>query len=391
MTIGTLALEGSRLEGLELILSGLVHPVAEYVLPEHGGATAAPMLRVPPDLVDSVERGGELTLTDRDNTPLAVLTVTGASLGVDSAWLAGPLRGVRAAEHGIGRHRRMRRETDLEGRVAVIVSEACAADVLRAVAFAEGRPIDFVLAGGPDAVVSGKALADLEACIEQLPDARVWFVPDTDLGTPEIDAVSLLTDSRRPAEVVDLRRPVSSPSRGAVLLFTGLSGAGKSTIARAVSQHLAARGLHRPVLLDGDNVRHELSSELGFSREDRDKNVQRIAWVAARVAEGGGLAICAPIAPFAASREAMRTKVEPNAPFLVIHVATPLHIAEGRDRKGLYAKARAGLLTDFTGIDSPYEAPVDPALRIDTSTLSVEECVERVERMLREKSLVSGS
>jgi sulfate adenylyltransferase len=176
-----------------------------------------------------------------------------------------------------------------------------------------------------------------------------------------------------------------------VLLFTGLSGAGKSTVARALVESVTARGLAKPVLLDGDDVRQELSAGLGYGREDRERNLTRIAWVAARVAEVGGLAVCAPIAPFASAREAMRQRVEPKSPFLVIHVATPMAVAEARDRKGLYAKARAGLIPDFTGIDSPYEVPQDADLVIDTSRTGVGECVDSVLGMLREKGLVVES
>ena len=176
--------------------------------------------------------------------------------------------------------------------------------------------------------------------------------------------------------------PADRTRRGLLIVLSSPSGAGKSTVARALVEHLHAHTRQPAVLLDGDDVRREIAGELGFSREDRDRNLQRIAWVAARIAEVGGVAVCAPIAPFASSRDAMRAKVEPASPFLVVYVATPIEVAEARDRKGLYARARAGLIPDFTGIDSPYEVPADADLVLDTSRISVEDCVEQVLEML---------
>ena len=156
--------------------------------------------------------------------------------------------------------------------------------------------------------------------------------------------------------------------RGLVVFFTGLSGSGKSTLARAL-----ADVLDPPVtLLDGDVVRRHLSRGLGFSREDRDLNVERIGWVAAEVAKHGGTAVCAPIAPYDEMRKRVRRMAtDVGADFLLVWVSTPLEVCEARDRKGLYAKARRGELTGFTGIDDPYEAPTDADLVLDTSQLSV--------------------
>ena len=135
----------------------------------------------------------------------------------------------------------------------------------------------------------------------------------------------------------------------------------------------------RPVtLLDGDIVRTHLSSELGFSREHRDLNVRRIGFVASEITKNGGVAICAPIAPYAVTRRQVREMIEPYGGFVEIHVATPLEVCETRDRKGLYAKARAGLIKGFTGIDDPYESPVAPELRVDTSGLNPEESIQQV-------------
>jgi len=183
-----------------------------------------------------------------------------------------------------------------------------------------------------------------------------------------------------PEVVEELRRTYPPRARqGFTLFFTGLSGSGKSTMANAVMVKLMERGGRAVTLLDGDVVRKHLSSELGFSKEHRDLNIRRIGFVAAEITRNGGVAICAPIAPYASTRRAVRQMVEEaNGGFIEIHVATPIEECERRDRKGLYAKARAGQITGFTGIDDPYEAPVDPELRIDTTDVSVEEAAQQV-------------
>jgi sulfate adenylyltransferase len=165
---------------------------------------------------------------------------------------------------------------------------------------------------------------------------------------------------------------------GAVVLFTGLSGSGKSTIARGLVEALADGGTRGVTLLDGDEVRQHLSAELGFDVASRERNVERIGWVAALVARHGGIAIAAPIAPFAVSRARVRGMALPHGPFLLVWVSTPLETCEARDRKGLYARARAGEVPDFTGISSPYEAPDDADLVIDTTVTGVDEAVELV-------------
>lgn len=181
-------------------------------------------------------------------------------------------------------------------------------------------------------------------------------------------------------EVVEELRKTFPPraKQGFTLFFTGLSGSGKSTIANAVMVKLMERGGRPVTLLDGDRVRRHLSSELGFSKAHRDLNIRRIGFVAAEITRNGGAAICAPIAPYSATRQAVREMVESaNGGFLEIHVATPLEECERRDRKGLYAQARAGQITGFTGIDDPYEAPETPELRIDTTDCSVEEAAQQ--------------
>ena len=170
--------------------------------------------------------------------------------------------------------------------------------------------------------------------------------------------------------------------KGAVVFFTGLSGSGKSTVAAALAELLRDEGARGVALLDGDVMRRSISAGLGFDRGSRNTNVQRLGVAAAEVARAGGIAIAAPIAPFAEGR-ALAREAAAGLPFLLVHINTPLEICEQRDRKGLYAKARAGEISDFTGISSPYEAPLDADLTIDASTVSANDAAELVKERLK--------
>ena len=178
--------------------------------------------------------------------------------------------------------------------------------------------------------------------------------------------------------------------QGFTLLFTGLSGSGKSTIANVLLVKLLEMGGRSVTLLDGDLVRKNLSSELGFSREHRDINIRRIGYVASEITKNGGAAICAPIAPFDAVRKQVRAMIEPLGGFMVVHVATSLEVCEQRDRKGLYAKARAGIIKEFTGISDPYEAPEDAEIIIDTADLTAEEAAQQIVLHLEKEGYVVG-
>jgi sulfate adenylyltransferase len=206
-------------------------------------------------------------------------------------------------------------------------------------------------------------------------DAAAWAAV-TAMLDDAVGAVQLPTQSEI-AELLRQWRP-PRPERGLTVFFTGLSGSGKSTIARGLVAAIRERYDRTVTLVDGDVARRMLSAGLGFSRPDRELNVRRIGWVAAEITRHGGLAVCAPIAPYASTRAEVRQMVEANGDFVLIHVATPLEVCEQRDRKGLYAKARAGVITEFTGISDPYEEPDDADLRIDTSSITVEEAVAAV-------------
>jgi len=192
------------------------------------------------------------------------------------------------------------------------------------------------------------------------------------------------------SEVVAELRKTHPPKhkQGFVIFLTGLSGAGKSTIANALLVKFLEMGDRKVTLLDGDVVRENLSDELGFSKTDRDKNIKRIAFVAKEIAKNGGIAICAPIAPYAEARNNARKEIKSSGGFLEIYISTPLEVCEARDPKGLYAKARAGRIEGFTGVSDPYETPESPDLAIDTQDTSAEEAAQRIILKLEKEGFI---
>ena len=209
--------------------------------------------------------------------------------------------------------------------------------------------------------------------------ARVLNISGTDLRDRLNQGRDIPAWFTYPEVVHELRR--SYPPRhkqGVTIFFTGLSGSGKSTIANVLRTKFLETGGRPVTLLDGDLVRKHLSSELGFSKEHRDINIRRIGYVASEITKNGGIAICAPIAPYDAVRKQLREMIEPLGGFILVHVATPLEVCEQRDRKGLYAKARAGILKEFTGISDPYEEPKDAEVVINTTDLSPEEAAQEI-------------
>ncbi len=222
------------------------------------------------------------------------------------------------------------------------------------------RPLGLIEAGTER---TDLALGELDDLLDRGEDIPAWFTP--------------------PAVAAELRRArPPRRQRGLVVFFTGLSGSGKSTLARALRDALSERGDRTVSLLDGDLVRALLSAGLTFSRSDRDLNIARIGFVATEIARHGGIAICAPIAPYAQARREVRRAVQEVGDFLLVYVATPAEVCEARDRKGLYAKARAGLIDHFTGVSDPYEEPDDADLVIDTSVLTRQEALAAVMNLL---------
>ncbi|MEZ5769747.1 MAG: bifunctional sulfate adenylyltransferase/adenylylsulfate kinase [Paracoccaceae bacterium] len=194
-----------------------------------------------------------------------------------------------------------------------------------------------------------------------------------------------------PEVVRELRR--TRPPRaqqGFTVFFTGFSGSGKSTIANALMVKLMEMGGRPVTLLDGDIVRKNLSSELGFSKEHRDLNIRRIGYVASEITKNGGIAICAPIAPYATTRRAVREEIEQFGAFVEVHVSTSIEECERRDRKGLYKLAREGKIKEFTGISDPYDVPTNPELAVDTENVDVDNCAHQVLLKLESMGLIAG-
>jgi adenylylsulfate kinase len=190
------------------------------------------------------------------------------------------------------------------------------------------------------------------------------------------------------ATVTRTRREAQNGHRSAILWFTGLSGAGKSTLAHAVEEELHRLGC-RTFVLDGDNVRHGLCGDLGFTAEHRIENIRRVGEIAKLFIEAGVIVLTAFISPFRSDRERVRGMVE-HGDFIEIHCDSPLDVCESRDVKGMYKKARAGQIPEFTGISSPYEAPENPELRVDTGSEKLEQCVQQVLDEITQRGIAGG-
>ena len=216
--------------------------------------------------------------------------------------------------------------------------------------------------------------------IDEVPEgAEVKSISGTELRTRLAEGRSIPSWFTFPDVAAELRR--SHPPRskqGFTVFFTGLSGSGKSTVANVLQVMLLQMGGRSVTLLDGDIVRTNLSSELGFSKEHRDLNIQRVGFVASEITKGGGIALCAPIAPYAAVRKQNRDLISKVGGYMLVYMATPLEVCEQRDRKGLYAKARAGIIKEFTGISDPNEVPEDPDVVIDTSDTTPEAAAQQI-------------
>jgi sulfate adenylyltransferase len=222
--------------------------------------------------------------------------------------------------------------------------------------------------------------------------ARVLNLSGTDLRDRLNEGREIPAWFTYPEVVRELRR--SYPPRhkqGVTIFFTGLSGSGKSTIANVLLTKFLETGGRPVTILDGDLVRKHLSSELGFSKEHRDINIRRIGYVASEITKNGGIAICAPIAPYDNTRKHVRQMIEPYGGFILVHIATPIETCEGRDRKGLYAKARAGIIKEFTGISDPYEVPADAEVVINTAELSAEEAAQEIILHLEQQGFIGVS
>jgi sulfate adenylyltransferase len=426
-------LEGASLDDLDLLLGGAYAPLTGYLARDEADAversgrladgTPWPLpltLELP---AEGAAEGSTLLLRDPEGAPVGRLTVTSVEPTTPgSVSVAGPVDAVASREavtFGFLRRPATEVAAEVTGPVLAVPVDgplSCAElEHLTATATELGAHVLLLPLVGADCVRDPDALVRMTlAAAAALPStARVVAVPlprrpallDALLrvhvaaaygATHVISAVSPaeglpatvvapgVPDGRYPDAVdAELRRSdPPRPAQGLTVFFTGLSGSGKSTLARALAGRLAERGDRTVSLLDGDVVRRSLSAGLGFSREDRDRNVTRIGWVAAEVTRHGGVAICAPIAPYASVRAEVRRMVERHGGFVLVHVATPIAECERRDRKGLYAQARAGIIPAFTGVSDPYEAPDDADLTIDTTDLTIAEATDRVLRLL---------
>ena len=233
--------------------------------------------------------------------------------------------------------------------------------------------------------------AQYEATDEVADGSTVLNISGTELRRRLNEGLDIPDWFSFPQVVSELRR--SRPPRaqqGFTVFFTGFSGSGKSTIANSLMIKLMEMGGRPVTLLDGDIVRKNLSSELGFSKDHRDLNIRRIGYVASEITKNGGIAICAPIAPYSSTRRAVREDIEAFGAFVEVHIATSIEECERRDRKGLYKLARAGKIKEFTGISDPYDVPVDPDLRLETENIAVDSCAHQVLLKLESMGLIGA-
>jgi len=233
--------------------------------------------------------------------------------------------------------------------------------------------------------------AQYEAIDEVADGSTVLNISGTELRRRLNEGLNIPDWFSFPHVVSELRK--SRPPRarqGFTVFFTGFSGSGKSTIANSLMIKLMEMGGRPVTLLDGDIVRKNLSSELGFSKEHRDLNIRRIGYVASEITKNGGIAICAPIAPYSNTRNAVREDIEAFGAFVEVHIATSIEECERRDRKGLYKLARAGKIKEFTGISDPYDVPLEPDLRLETENVEVDNCAHQVLLKLESMGLIGA-
>ncbi|WP_245155964.1 adenylyl-sulfate kinase [Nocardioides sp. 503] len=372
-----------ELDDLELLSIGALLPTRSFNEP--GSAVT---LTLPAEVAAAAAEAGAVELVDPEGLPLARVSV-----GSTDGWSVEPLT---HAQHGPFRSHYLSPAVVREryaGRVFVPVTDALTDVQLREIRDL-GPSVLLTLVGHGTPELSPVALLRATLAAADFLDAVVVAVPlashgvatvDHDLGVQVvanyagIDRVHGLQDGGELpleiAEIVEADHPAPD-EQGLVLFFTGLSGSGKSTLARALMDRILERGERTLTSLDGDIVRRNLSSGLTFSKEDRETNIRRIGWVAAEISRHGGVAVCSPIAPFDETRQQVRAMVEEaGGAFFLVHVATPLEECERRDRKGLYAKARAGKIPEFTGISSPYEEPQDADVRVDTTGRSIDDAL----------------
>ena len=398
-----------ELDDLELLSHGALAPLSGFEGPD-GLVT----LHVPADVAASAKDAGAVELVDPEGVPLATVTIESTYEVGDRVGVVGDVAPITHNEFGA--FRRLYLSPDAvkqqygDAAVTVPVAGPLTTEDLEHIGKAAGGAPVVLLAlvgtGTPDLPAPALIRATLAAA-DHLPEAHVVAVPlasrgdaalDHELGQRVVgayapgDVVAVTGEGELPDDVASIvEKALPAPDeQGLVLFFTGLSGSGKSTIARALHDVILEQGDRTVTSLDGDVVRRNLSKGLTFSKEDRETNIRRIGWVAAEISRHGGVAICSPIAPFDSTRKQVRAMVDDaGGAFVLIHVATPLEECERRDRKGLYAKARRGEIPEFTGISSPYEEPEDAAVRVDTTGRTIEAALGDVLTHLRNEGYLS--
>ena len=405
----SIALQAHELAALELLMQGALAPLRGFntqadstrpMLPLQICGQSSEQLAAPqPDI------GDQLALQDSEGVTLAVLQVEQLQRAQDSLSIGGAVRGIQMPTRDLFAQFQMGVDA-LRGVLSSAHGERTLCVHIRGALDEQGvarlkacdektRLLLRILDGGdPDQAHQLKRTLDgAQDLREELGVDRCLIVLSPD-PSPQQDSAQQALDECFAQNIgctanlwlSAAHASQTSARQGTCIFFTGLSGSGKSTLARALHAHLVHNTDRAVTLLDGDVVRQQLSKGLGFSRSDRDLNVQRIGYVASRVVMHGGLVICAPIAPYAKTRATVRAMIEQYGRFIEVHVSTDLAVCETRDRKGLYEKARAGKIKEFTGISDPYEAPEHAEFTIDTDVSSVNDAVNQIAQALIQPS-----
>jgi len=378
-----------ELDDLELLTTGALSPITRF------GEPGSPVtLTLPPELADAPT----VELVDPEGLPLARVTTATGEVEVLTHHQYGAFRRLHLTPTQV--------REQYDGHTFVPVVHALDDAQLTELAELGSSLVLLPLVGHGTSALSPVALIRASLAAAERLGGAVVAVPLSAHGDPAADhalGVRVVQNYAGPDPVHALRSTAVElvetypddiaaiiaadqpppDEQGLVLFFTGLSGSGKSTLARALMDRILEQTDRKVTSLDGDVVRRHLSAGLTFSKEDRETNIRRIGWVAAEISRHHGLAVCSPIAPFAETRAQVRTMVEDaGGAFFLVHVATPLEECERRDRKGLYARARAGEIPDFTGISSPYEEPDDADAVVDTTGRTISDCLDDVLEVL---------